>query len=165
MIDELILPAAISLRRVSVQDDPFLWALFCAVRADLALLPLPAEQVELLMRQQYRFQQQGYANQFPLAESWVIEYQSIPAGKIMLDCSANAVHVIDIAVVPEYRSRGIGSGVLVAISGYVNKCAGVLSLSVDRQNIAARRLYDRLGFVICQQTATHDGMQWVPSPS
>jgi len=163
MIDELILPTDISLRRVSVQDEPFLWALFGALRADLALLPLPAAQVELLMRQQYRFQQQGYANQFPLAESWVIEYQSIPVGKIMLDCTATGVHVIDIALVPECRSRGIGSGVLVAIRGYVGKRAGVLSLSVDRQNIAAKRLYDRLGFVVCQQTATHDGLQWVSS--
>ena len=117
MIDELILPSDISLRRVSVQDEPFLWALFGALRADLALLPLPAAQVELLMCQQYRFQQQGYANQFPLAESWVIEYQSTPVGKIMLDCTATRVHVIDIALVPGCRNRGIGSGVLVAIRG------------------------------------------------
>ena len=54
--------------------------------------------------------------------------------------------VVDLAVAPEYRRRGIATAVL-------NRCPGPLALRVARGNLPARRLYDRLGFTVREADA------------
>ena len=54
--------------------------------------------------------------------------------------------MVDLAVAPEYRRRGIATAVL-------NRCPGPLALRVARGNLPARRLYDRLGFTVREADA------------
>ncbi len=162
MNNELVLPPGLHLRLTGPDDEHFLRTLFGSVRTELALLPLPPAQVEQLIRQQYEFQQQGYANYYPHAEHWVITSHSEPVGKIMLDRSTPAVHIIDFIIAPDWRKRGVGSTILVALKAYVDANAGVLSLRVDHQNPHAKRLYQRLGFAMKQSTDTYELLVWSP---
>jgi len=160
MNNELTLPPGYTLRLARPDDGDFLFALFCSTRTEFALLPLPKAQLEQLMRQQYEWQQQGYANHYPDAGNWIIETQSGPVGKIMLFKQVSLVHIIDFIVAPDWRNRGIGNTILAALKDYVETKAGVLRLSVDRQNIQAKRLYLRHGFVVSQISDTHEEMVW-----
>ena len=57
------------------------------------------------------------------------------------------VPVLAIGVVPEARGRGIGGALLDALLALAREHGfRALSLAVDRQNPAARRLYERKGF-------------------
>jgi ribosomal protein S18 acetylase RimI-like enzyme len=57
------------------------------------------------------------------------------------------VPVLAIGVVPEARGRGIGGALLDALLALAREHGfRALSLAVDRQNPAARRLYERTGF-------------------
>ena len=89
MVEDIVLPKAYSLRYAYKNDDAFVFALFCSAKTELSLLPLSPQQRELLVQQQYRLQQAGYAAQYPQAVTLIIEYQSIPIGKITLNPSAN----------------------------------------------------------------------------
>ncbi len=54
----------------------------------------------------------------------------------------------DVAVLPDYRGRGIGRALLLAAMGYLwNRGCRVIELTVDTANADAHRLYDALGFV------------------
>lgn len=160
MKHEFALPPGFNLRLAESHDDQFLRALFGSARPELALLPLPPAQLEQLMGQQYEWQQKSYLGQFPDAENWIIETQSGPVGKIMLHRSESHVHIIDFIIAPDWRRRGVGSTILVTLKNYVGLKARELRLSVDRQNIHAKRLYLQQGFAVSQISDTHEQMVW-----
>lgn len=70
------------------------------------------------------------------------------------------VHIIDFVIAPEWRNRGLGSTVLAALKKYAAANSALLRLSVDRQNVQAKRLYVRHGFVERQVTDTHEQLFW-----
>jgi ribosomal protein S18 acetylase RimI-like enzyme len=162
MIENLVLPAEFCLRFAHKNDDAFLFPLFCSTRTEFSLLPLPPQQLELLLQQQYRLQQAGYAAQYPLAVTLVIEYQSVNIGKIVINKSNASVHVVDFAIVPQYRGCGYGSVILESVKAYAHINGATVCLSVDRQNVRARQLYLRLGFQSSEVTETHEWLLWPP---
>lgn len=160
MNNALTLPLGLTLRLAEPDDGDFLYGLFCSARPEFALLPLPKAQLEQLMRQQYEWQQKGYASQYADVESWIIENPSGMVGKIMLHTSAGLLHIIDFIIAPDSRGLGIGSAILEALKQYVARNSGVLRLSVDRQNTHAKRLYLRQGFAVSQVSDTHEQLSW-----
>lgn len=61
-------------------------------------------------------------------------------------------HVVSIAVLPEFRNKGIGKGLVEeAISGVKIKKCDELYLEVRCSNNEAVRLYENLGFIIKQR--------------
>ncbi len=54
----------------------------------------------------------------------------------------------DVAVLPAYRSQGVGRALLLAAMNHLwGRGCRVIELTVDAENADARRLYDALGFV------------------
>jgi len=160
MNNEWVLSPGLGLRLVEKDDEEFLRLLFISARPELGLLPLPPAQLTQLMRQQYELQQLGYLNQYPQLEHWIIATQSGSVGKIMFERLPSAVHIIDFIIAPEWRGRGIGRSILTALKAHAEAGVGVLSLRVDRQNINAKRLYHKLGFVMSQSSDTHEFLVW-----
>ncbi|MEO0536360.1 MAG: GNAT family N-acetyltransferase [Cyanobacteria bacterium P01_A01_bin.123] len=69
----------------------------------------------------------------------------VPYSKLEAD---NSYYVCGIAVFPEYRKQGIGTQMMkVAEAQAITKGFSKLSLIVFEQNVVAKRLYDRLGYV------------------
>lgn len=160
MLEDLVIPAEFCLRFAHKNDDIFLFTLFCSARTELSLLPLPPQQLELLLQQQYRLQQAGYATQYPLAVTLVIEYQSVNIGKIVINKSDASVHIVDFAIAPQYRGYGYGSVILESLKAYAQVASTTVTLGVDRQNVRARHLYQRLGFLPYEVSETHEWMLW-----
>lgn len=60
---------------------------------------------------------------------------------------ADECHVLNIAVAPEYRRRGVGFILLdTTIAEAIGKQASCVTLEVRRANVAARQLYRKLRF-------------------
>jgi hypothetical protein len=88
----------IHLRPERVDDTAFLFALFCAAReAEFTLLN--ATQRETLLHFQYQAQSRDYAQRFPRAEGFIIEFHQKPAGRLLLSREAHELRVVDIAVI------------------------------------------------------------------
>jgi ribosomal protein S18 acetylase RimI-like enzyme len=155
-----------ALRPEGEADAPFRLALFKASRGPgWDQLPLPADMLAKVMEQQFRAQIQGYQAAYPRARLEIVTVGGEPVGRLATDRSAGALHLIDIAVVPERRGQGIGGAVLRALIDEAAATDAPLTLQVARDNLAAHRLYHRLGFAATAADETHLTLRWSASPT
>src|ERR1700754_427793 len=98
----------VRLRPERADDREFRFRLFCEPRQpEFALLP-PAD-YQRIMAHQFHAQTVGYNAQFPQARFDIIELDGQPIGRIVVDRPATLLHIVDQAIVPELRNRGIGT--------------------------------------------------------
>jgi ribosomal protein S18 acetylase RimI-like enzyme len=82
---------------------------------------------------------------------WLVRVQGSPAGVVLLtelrdDAGWDLSYV---GVVPEFRGRGLGEELTRRTIHSVRAAGGLeLHVAVDRRNLPARRLYEKLGFVV-----------------
>lgn len=139
--------------RRPVQDDdlPFLLAVYGSTRADeMAQLPWSDDQKSAFLKSQLEAQHTYYAQVFPSAEREVLLVDGDPAGRFYVDRGLNEIHVIDIALLPPYRNRGIGSRLLGEILAEGERTGVKVTIYVEKNN-PAKRLYQRLGFEVIDQ--------------
>ena len=76
----------------------------------------------------------------------VILLAEVPAGSIIVFRGAREIRLLDIALLPEFRGRGIGASLIAILISEASRSELPVRLSVLKGNRAAR-LYGRLGFV------------------
>ncbi|UCE43138.1 MAG: ribosomal protein S18-alanine N-acetyltransferase [Candidatus Aminicenantes bacterium] len=87
----------------------------------------------------------------PISNPYVIIYRPLEKiiGYIIYWHIKNEVQISNIAISPDYRQLGVGEGVLRNILLEMrHKRAEFVFLEVRPSNLAARRLYEKLGFTI-----------------
>jgi len=115
-------------------------------RVDFTAAGLAPAALDALLEQQFRAQTAGYAAQFP-ALTLIVLQEKATIGRLMLAGGDRSVRILDIALLPSACGRGIGSDILSAVARAARVQGGEeLVLSVLFSNLAARRLYERLGF-------------------
>ena len=80
-----------------------------------------------------------------------------PVGRLVTDTSTDHVELIDIALLPEYRNHGIGTGVLRGVLAQADRIGRAVRLHVEKQSRAVH-LYERLGFAICGDVGMYFAM-------
>jgi ribosomal protein S18 acetylase RimI-like enzyme len=95
---------------------------------------------------QFEAQRRHYTTYYPAAAHEVVVVDGEPAGRLYVDRGENEICVVDIAFLPEYRARGIGTELLTPILAEADAAGKKVSIHVERTN-RARRLYERLGFI------------------
>ncbi|TCS16124.1 GNAT family N-acetyltransferase [Caulobacter sp. BK020] len=149
-------PIRIALRPEVEADAAFRLALFRTSRGPgWDQLPLPADMLAQIMEQQFHAQTQGYRAAYPRARLEIVTVNAEPVGRLATDRSADALHLIDIAVVPERRGQGIGGAILRALMDEAAAAGRPVTLQVARDNLAAQRLYHRLGFALTGADETY----------
>ena len=139
-------------RREERWDEPFLAALYLAARPDLGALPVPASVIDGIARHQRALRDDDYARRYPQAARWVIEDAGKPVAWLMLAEQEEGLRVVELAVAPDARRRGVASTLLRALHDE----ARPLALRVRRENAAARALYVRLGFTLRREAAPEE---------
>jgi ribosomal protein S18 acetylase RimI-like enzyme len=97
-----------------------------------------------------------------LAESatlaWVAEHAGEAVGFALFRRAADEIELLRIAVDPAWRRAGIG-GELVArgLAGGIDEGATTCHLEVRSDNVAAQRLYLRLGFALAGRRPAYYG--------
>ena len=71
----------------------------------------------------------------------------------------NEVELHTLCIAPEHQSRGLGSHVTRALVADARSAGRGVTLSVLKTNERARRLYERLGFVIVKESTHHHRMR------
>lgn len=162
-VDPAVRTRGVALRAAHAGDAPFLRALFETARPDTAFLTAWPEDVRrTFLDQQFEFQRIHYVRAYPDAERLVIQQDDAPIGRLILARSLREWCVVDIALLPPWRGRGIGTLLLQAIKASAPQAgARCVRLSVDVRS-PARRLYERLGFAAEQEEegAANINMVW-----
>ncbi|MCS4306608.1 ribosomal protein S18 acetylase RimI-like enzyme [Rheinheimera pacifica] len=159
---KLTLPDGLSVRPATAKDTVFLESLYQSTRDDLSFLDAPEEQKAELMEMQFRAQTQGYGDAYPNAMYFIIEKHQEAIGKATLDFGPNEVRLIDLALIPAARGKGLGAAVVQAFQQASAAVAVPMTLTVLQENTAAKVLYQRLGFVTTAIQQPYELMIWYP---
>src|ERR1700726_3777708 len=143
------------------EDAPFRFKLFCESRpAEFALLQLDPAVFEQLMRFQFHAQTVTYRANFPDARFDIIERDRAPIGRIVVNRPGTMLHIVDQAIVPELRNRGLGTAIMKALMDEATRNGLPVRLKVASTNDPSMRLYRRLGFVPTRNQPPSIGIGW-----
>jgi ribosomal protein S18 acetylase RimI-like enzyme len=139
----------LSFRPVTTADTPFLAEVYRASRwEELQPTGWDDAQKRAFLRQQFECQTSDWNRSLPKAKREIILVDGHLAGRLYTDTRSQSreLRVVDIALLPDFRRRGIASRIFAQLIEDAEKNGWEISLHVEHNN-PARRLYDRIGFV------------------
>ncbi len=154
----------VTLRAIGPDDERFLSRLYAGTRDDILQLDWNDAQKETFLESQFQAQHKYYKEQFPTADFKIMMQGRKRIGRLYIDRRLDEIRIIDIALLPQYRGKGIGSSFMKAIIAEAEKAGLPLRIHVAQFN-PALRLYKRLGFkkigdtgvyFIMERLAAHD---------
>jgi len=150
----------VSFRPVEPGDGEFLQSLYASTReAEMALVPWSDKEKEAFLRMQFEAQDKYYREQFRDAEFSVMKLAGRPIGRLYVDRREDEIRIIDIALLPEHRGKGIGSRVMKSLLDEGKNSGKPVRIHVEKNN-PALRLYHRLGFTKIEDRGVYDLMEW-----
>ncbi len=158
-------PPPVLLRPEQSGDDGFLFDVYASTRkAELALTNWDESMRRVFLTQQFNAMRQGYRSMFPAGEFSIIELESKPVGRMVINRSTTEMRVVDIALLPEYQSRGIGTFLMRQVCAYATDAGKPVRLCVLKNN-RAFHWYERLGFKKIGESGFYDELEWTPDVS
>ena len=131
-------------RAVVAADEPFLRALYASTRPEVADWPDAAR--EAFLAQQFEAQRRGWSEMFPGSVHELILFGGEPAGRIWVQRTDSQCLIVDLALVPERRRRGIGTEVVQEVLAVSDRDGVPTRGHVERTNTASLAFWLRLGF-------------------
>lgn len=110
-----------------------------------------ASQQELFLKLQFTAQQQSYQAQFPESIHQIICLEGRPVGRIIVNRTENEIRLVDIALLPSNRNRGLGTQLIEDLLAEAKVAGKSVRLHVLAGS-PALALYRRLGFSVFQET-------------
>jgi len=157
------LPHPLFLRNADEDDAAFARTLYASTRDDLSALPLPPAMIDNLIAMQQQAHEQGRRSAFPDAEVLILEHAGEPAGRIVFDTTGTHWRLVDLALLPAQRGRGLARIALLALQQRAELRGASIGLAVMRTNALALALYQRTGFAIVDSDELRHEMRWQPA--
>jgi ribosomal protein S18 acetylase RimI-like enzyme len=143
-------------------DESFLFEVFCSTwEEEVAAMPNPAL-TQHFLRIQYTAQNRRFATRFPGYERHVVLHDDKDAGRFYLHRTPTMLHAIDMTLLPEFRSLGIGTTMVREAFEEATEHGQTVSLRVARRNQRAAALYDSLGFRLVTMDDMDCYFEWTP---
>ncbi len=151
---------SIMLRPITQADLPFLERVYASTRhAELAPTGWSSEQKAAFLKMQFELQHQYYQSHFPNCCFDIVQTSGTDIGRRYVNWSDDGLAVIDLALLPEWCGRGIGTAMLKQLQGEAAACGKAVSMYVEHNNPAAD-LYARLGFVEIATDGVYRKLRW-----
>ena len=155
----------VTLRPVQPDDDAFLCALYGSTRQDeLAAWGWGPAERDAFLQLQYRAQQQSFASREGGAEHRIVCREGRPIGRLIISRGADAIQLVDIALLPDARGMGIGSRLIADVLVEADRAGRPVQLQALKGSPVVR-LYTRLGFIITADTGVYLRMERPPAPA
>ncbi len=150
----------VTLRPIETGDDEFLRLVYAeARREELDQVRWEEGVREAFLRMQFDAQTKHYFEHYPGAQFSIIESGNQPVGRLYLARWTREIRVIDIALIPAARGRGIGGLLLSEIIQEARAAGKTVTIHVEKQN-PALTLYRRLGFHSIEDKGVYWLMEW-----
>jgi GNAT superfamily N-acetyltransferase len=157
--------ATLALRPVGEDDAELLYRIYASTREEeLAPVDWDTAVKEAFLRQQFQAQGSYYRATFPNASYDLIVTGEEVMGRLYVNRGENAWLVIDIALLPEFRGRGVGTQLLERVIADAAAVGTPVQIHVEQFN-PARRLYKRLGFERIEDQGVYLLMERAPYPN
>lgn len=141
-------------RAVQDSDEALLRALYAATREfELSQVPFTPEQIQAFLTMQFEAQRNHYSANYPQGIHQVICVDDVPVGRVWTAELEDELRIIDITLLPKWRGRGVGAGVLRGLIAQCESLAKPLRVWVEVWN-PSQAVFQHLGF----QAAKTDGV-------
>lgn len=117
------------------------------------------EQKEAFLHMQFNAQHRFYHENFGSASFDVIEVDGDAVGRLYVDRREREIRIIDIALVPDQRGKGIGSALIQRLIDEASASDRSVGIHVEHNN-PALSLYRRLGFTHVHDEGVYYFMRW-----
>ena len=142
---------AITMRDASDEDAAFLLEVYGSTRAnELALVPWSNEQKQAFLKFQFDAQHASYHERFPEASYNIILQDDEPIGRLYVLREEEEIRILDITVLPGYRSVGVGTSLIRQLLTEGAQTGKRVSIWVEHFN-PSLHLFERLGFSKVQE--------------
>lgn len=153
----------ISLRPITDDDLEFLFEVYASTRHDeLSVVPWTDSQKHEFLRIQFGAQHSHYQEHFSDATFDVIEVGGRPVGRWYVLRGDEEFRIVDIALLPGDRGKGIGGKLLEGLIHEAQIVQVPVAIHVEHHN-PALSLYERLGFTIVDDTGVYYLMTRTPA--
>ena len=125
-------------------------------------MPWAEEQKLAFLTQQFEAQDKDYRANYKDADFLVIQVDERDAGRLYVQRSADELLIIDIALLPAERGKGIGTKILGDLLREADETRRKVTIHVEHFN-PALRLYERLGFRKVEEVGIHFRMVHDPT--
>ena len=151
------------MRPVLPEDAELLYEIYASTRADeLAQVPWTGAQLAAFLKMQLNARDQSYRMHYANVDDRIILFKGQPAGRIIVVRTEEEFRLADVALLPEYRGGGAGTSLIRDLMAEAGRARRPIRLQVERPNVRARLLYDRLGFTTTGENNTHFQMEYQP---
>jgi GNAT superfamily N-acetyltransferase len=152
----------VSARSERLPDDGgFLLSVYASTRPELTGLGWPAQQLDAFIRMQFAAQIRHYRESFPDATYSIICVDGEPAGRLIVNYAGDEILVVDIALLPEFRRTGIGSGLVRRLLDQADASHLPVRCHVLHDS-TARRFWERAGFAAQGRDGVYLAMERAP---
>jgi GNAT superfamily N-acetyltransferase len=151
------------LRRCDASDDAFLYDVFVTTwQSEVAALP-NQNLAQHVLRIQHIAQERRFASGFPEHERYVVLEDGEPAGWLYVDQSGLDIALLDLTLLPRFRSRGLGTRVVRDLLTEAGRHSRKVTLRVPRRQNRVTDFYTRLGFHLVSVDDVDNFFDWEPA--
>lgn len=152
--------AGLRFRPITDADLPFLARLYASTRMEeLAVTDWSDAQKAAFLQSQFSAQHAHYQKHYAGSEFFVIEQAGTAIGRLYLARWTSEHRIVDIALIPEHRGRGLGRALLSDLLDEAARAGKAVTIHVEKFN-PAMSLYHRLGFIAAGEEGAYDLMRW-----
>ncbi len=153
---------SIEMRPAEAGDLAFMQQLYSSTRsAEVRMGGCDLATETLLQGLQFKAQQTWYETEYPNADLAVIMDRERSVGRLYVDYGPDELRILDICLLPEYRNRGIGLGLLRSLQAQGERLRLPVRINVPLGS-PAQRLLLRCGFDILAADGIYNIMEWMP---
>lgn len=129
----------VTLRPATPRDAEFLYELHCRTMRPV---------IEQTWGWNEAWQREEFERRVARHQPSIIERDGAAVGGLLLEWLPHAVYIHEIQVRPEHQGQGIGTAAIRLVVEEAARRGVDVTLSVVEANPRAKRLYERLGFVV-----------------
>ena len=146
----------------SEDDMGFLARLYASTRwEEVQQAPWSDKQRKDFLLQQFDAQHKHYQSHYPKADYLLILKDQQAIGRVYLDRDATSICLIDIALLPEFKYKGLGTLLLDELLLEAQSTNKKIVIHVENFN-PAYQWYLNLGFKQVEDKGVHQYMEWYP---
>lgn len=136
--------------------------MYASTRAEeLAVTGWSDEQKAAFLDMQFEAQHRHYHDNYTDTDWDVILVDGAPAGRLYVSRWEDQIRIVDIALTPEFRGRGVGTQLITRLLEEGERSGRPVRIHVEVNN-PARTLYDRFGFTPIAESGVYLELEWRP---
>ena len=152
----------LALRPITPEDEAFLCRLYASTRQEeMKQSGWPQQQIDEFLAFQHKAQHTFYMENFAGSAFDIIMEGDTPIGRLYVDRRPGEIRIVDIALLPEHRGKGVGSRYLKQLMTEAGSQNKPVRIHVEMNN-PALSLYKRLGFQHIEEQGVYYLMEWKP---